>query len=188
MPRPHRPRRAPNPSTFIPPSLLLFFLRNETPNRPFSPFTHSLPPVPPLPPTDARHLKALATAHVFAGVAGLILGLLPLALVAIGGAAIGGHLTPPDGESAPPAYFGWLFFGVGLFTFLGAQALAVLTLLTSRLLQRRERHKFCFLVACLLCTCLPFGTILGILSLKVLRRPVVRAAFSETTPDVANAT
>ena len=88
----------------------------------------------------------------------------------------------------PSRTFGWLFFGVGLFTFLGAQALAVLTLLTSRLLQRRERHKFCFLVACLLCTCLPFGTLLGILSLKVLCRPVVRAAFNEPRPDVANAT
>jgi hypothetical protein len=56
-------------------------------------------------------------------------------------------------------------------------------------LSNRRGYTFCFVVACLECMFMPFGTILGILSIIVLSRPSVKELFDQNqgmrqaTPD-----
>jgi hypothetical protein len=44
-------------------------------------------------------------------------------------------------------------------------------------LGRRRGHAFCFVVACLACLFMPFGTVLGAFTIIVLSRPSVKARF-----------
>ena len=56
-------------------------------------------------------------------------------------------------------------------------ALAVAMLVAGRCLSRRRGYRFCFGVACAECLFVGFGTLLGVITIIVLRRPSVRRLF-----------
>ncbi len=86
------------------------------------------------------------------------------------------HLTQP-GQTPPPAWFGWIFIIVAsLFILLGL-TLASLIFATGRCLARRKHHQFCFVMACVECLFMPFGTILGVFSIVVLNRETTKQLF-----------
>ncbi|MDM7992728.1 MAG: hypothetical protein QUS11_05390 [Candidatus Fermentibacter sp.] len=80
-------------------------------------------------------------------------------------------------EDAPPAILGFIFGGIGLAGTLVVLSLAVMLFLGARNLGRARHLTLCTVVAALSCFFMPFGTILGILTLVELNKREVRALF-----------
>ncbi len=128
---------------------------------------------------DAEHLRLLSIFHyVVAALAGLF-ALLPLLYAAMGWFLV--YLAPHNhahpGREGPPEVIGWIFMAFGCAFFLVGLAVALCILLSGRALARRNHYWFVFVVACIECLFMPFGTILGVFTLIVLSRESVKMLF-----------
>ncbi len=124
-------------------------------------------------PTDEQHLRLLSIFHYVLAALRMLLGFLPLVIVAF-------MLVPMLAESrhgGPPAVFFVIFGGIMLVVVLVGVAMAAMMALAGWYLGQRRHHTFCFVVACIECIWTPFGTVLGVLTILVLLRPEVKAAF-----------
>lgn len=131
---------------------------------------------------DESHLGSLAVAHYVVGAIMVCFACIPLIHTFIGLAVIldigDMQQTMAEGpDGPPPVWFGWLFFLMGLSFFLVGQAVSITVILSGRFLNQRKRYWFSFVVACIACTFMPFGTVLGVLTLIVLCRPSVKALY-----------
>lgn len=129
---------------------------------------------------DHEHLRLLSIFHYVVGGMAAFFGCFPLLHIGMGIMFMTspGFFGENPGEAAPPAWFGLFFVLMGGFFFLAAQTLAVCTILSGRYLAQRTRYLFIFVVACVQCVFIPFGTILGIFTIIVLSRDSVRALFA----------
>ncbi len=134
---------------------------------------------PPLPSADTEHLRLLAIFHYVVAGMGALFACLPLIHVAIGIMMVtqpatfaGNNHGPP-----PPAFFGYLFAGLGAFFVLLGWAGAVCTFISGRCLARRRNRLFSFVMAAFLCMFMPFGTVLGIFTIIVLSRESVKRLY-----------
>ncbi len=128
---------------------------------------------------DAEHLRLLSIFHyVVAGVAGFC-SFFPLLYTVLGFVFVALSRRPPTNppQEVPPA-LGWAFVGLGIFLFLLGVTFAVVLALAGRSLSRRKGYWFAFVVACIECIFIPFGTILGVFAIIVLSRESVKALFS----------
>jgi cytochrome bd-type quinol oxidase subunit 2 len=133
---------------------------------------------------DREHLQLLAIFHyVVAGLAALF-SFFPLLYTTVGAVFIfaARHGTAKPGEDLPPEFLGWIFAVLGSLLFLIGIAMAICILIAGRSLALRKRYSFAFVMACIECLFIPFGTILGAFTIVVLSRESVRELFS-----VANA-
>lgn len=131
---------------------------------------------------DTEHLKLLVIFHyvvagmtaVFAlfSVIHLIFGLVMVFAPQI----FAGSGTPP------PAFLGWLFIAFSLCFILAGLALAVLIFSAGRCLSRRKAYLFCLVLAAVECAMMPFGTMLGVLTIMTLNRNSVKALFGRNAP------
>ena len=124
---------------------------------------------------DENHLDLLAIFHYI--VAGLttLFSFFPLIYVAMG---LFFALAPaPSHGEPPPALIGWLFVAFGSTFFLIGMTLAACIFAAGRFLHRRTHYWFAFIVACVECTFMPFGTVLGVFTIVVLSRPSVKTRF-----------
>jgi hypothetical protein len=154
------------------------------PPPPYPPLSPPAYP-PPQPPADAEHLRLLSIFHyVLAGLTALF-GCLPCIHLALGIALASGAFPIDTRGQPPPRWAGFIIIGVALFFILWFWALAVLMLLGGRNLSRRSHHGFCFVIACLECLFMPFGTVLGVFTIIVLMRPSVRLLFGLPAPGAA---
>jgi len=88
----------------------------------------------------------------------------------------------PGRQGTPPPFFGYLFSFVGGTIVLAGWTTGALTVYAGRSIQLRKRRMFSLIMAgvnCLNCTFLPFGVVLGVLSIMVLTRPSVIRAYDE---------
>jgi len=135
---------------------------------------------------DEEHLQLLATFHyVVAGLAALF-SFFPLLYTTVGAIFIfaARHGTAKPGEDLPPEFLGWIFAVLGALLFLIGIAMAICILIAGRSLALRKRYSFAFVMACIECLFIPFGTILGVFTIVVLSRESVKALFSAAqTPD-----
>ncbi len=92
-------------------------------------------------------------------------------------------LSKPDvfSQGPPPRILGWFFILFASVFILVGWILAGLVLWSGRCLSRRLNYNYCFAMACVVCVFLPFGTVLGILTIIVLMRPTVKGLFLDTT-------
>jgi hypothetical protein len=129
---------------------------------------------------DEEHLQLLAIFHyVVAGVAALF-SFLPLLYTTVGAILIfaARHGMAKPGEDLPPEFLGWIFAVLGALLFLIGIAMAICILIAGRSLALRKRYSFAFVMACIECLFIPFGTILGVFTIVVLSRESVKALFS----------
>lgn len=90
-----------------------------------------------------------------------------------------------DGD-APPAFVGYLFAGIGgLFLLLGL-ALSACIIYSGRLLRNQKMHTFSFVVACVECIFMPFGTVLGIFTIIVLSKDSVKKLYGIEVDEETN--
>jgi hypothetical protein len=83
----------------------------------------------------------------------------------------------PGEARSPGEAVGWLPLGMGFFTMLIGITAVTLNLLTARSLRDRKNHTLCVLTSAMNCIYPPLGTLLGALTIIVLCRPLVSAAF-----------
>ena len=130
---------------------------------------------------DNEHLKLLSIFHyVVSGLAALF-ACLPIIHLVIGLFLI---LVPEKfghGSNQPPAFIGWFFVIFASVFILVGWTIAILILLTGRFMARRKHHTFCFVVACVECVFMPFGTVLGVFTILVLNRQSVKGLFAPRT-------
>ena len=129
---------------------------------------------------DAEHLRLLSIFHyVVAGVAGFC-SFFPLLYTVLGFVFVALSHRPPTNptQQLPPVALGWAFVGLGIFLFLLGVAFAVVLALAGRSLSHRTGYWFAFVVACIECIFIPFGTILGVFTIIVLSRESVKTVFS----------
>lgn len=120
---------------------------------------------------DESHLNGLAVGHYVVGALAALFACLPLIHMSIGLAFLFGADGMVDDHGQPaPEWFGWLFFLIG-------QAIAVSIILSGRFLKQRKRYWFSFVLACIACAFMPFGTVLGVLTIIVLSRDSVKAIY-----------
>jgi hypothetical protein len=129
---------------------------------------------------DAEHLRLLSIFHyIVAGLAALF-SLFPLLYTTVGAIFIfvARHGTAKPGEELPPEFLGWIFAIIGSLLFLLALAIAICILIAGRSLAKHTRYWFAFVVACIECLFIPFGTILGVFTIIVLSRESVKELFA----------
>ena len=129
---------------------------------------------------DESHLNNLAIAHYVVGGVMVLFSCFPLIHVGIGLSLIlgSGDSVSHSGEM-PPAVIGWVFFLVGLLFFIFAQAISISVIVSGRFLRQRKNYLFSFILACVACLFVPFGTILGIFTIIVLSRDSVKHRYEE---------
>lgn len=129
---------------------------------------------------DEEHLKLLSILHY-------VWGGLAACGVCFGGfyALIGGGFmaaaSQAQGPNAPPAALGGVFLLIGCVIAVLAAIMSTLTILAGRNLARRKSYMFCFVIACITCLSVPFGTALGVFTIIVLQRPAVKQMFGVPT-------
>ena len=132
---------------------------------------------------DNEHLKTLSICHyVLAGLCifPLLYGLLYMGMGIFFGAMIANAPQTPNGP--PPALLGGIFVVIGLIISAIALTFGLVLLKAGRSLKSHQSYTFCFVVACISCVFMPFGTVLGIFTIIVLLRDSVKAAFNGQNP------
>jgi cytochrome bd-type quinol oxidase subunit 2 len=128
---------------------------------------------------DAEHLRLLSIFHYIVGGLAALFAFFPLLYTTAGAIFIfvARHGTPKPGEEPPPEFIGWILAVIGSFLFLLGIAIAICILIAGRSLAKHTRYWFAFVMACIECLFLPFGTILGVFTIIVLSRESVKTLF-----------
>ena len=128
---------------------------------------------------DLEHLKILSICHyVLAGLCifPFLYGLLYMGMGIFFGAMLAS--APQSKDGPPPAIFGGIFVFIGLIVAGIALTVGILLIKAGRNLSSHKSYMFCFVVACISCLFMPFGTVLGIFTIIVLMRDSVKAVFN----------
>jgi hypothetical protein len=126
-----------------------------------------------------EHLRLLSIFHYIVGGLAALGSCIFLLYLGIGVAMLSSPSMQQSlkGDMSPQA-FGWLFIALGIVFFLVGETIAVCIILAGRKLAQRTNHTFVFVIACLECLFMPFGTALGIFSIITLSKPEVKALFA----------
>jgi hypothetical protein len=126
---------------------------------------------------DEEHLRLLAIFHyVLAALAGLF-SLFPLIHVTIGVLMLSGRFESPN-QAPDDRLFGWMFIAMGSAFMAAGLAFSVCLALAGRYLSQRRHYMFCLVMACIECMFMPFGTVLGVLTIITLQKQPVRQLFA----------
>ena len=124
---------------------------------------------------DKEHLKLLSIFHYIVGAITALFACFPLIHVAIGIAMLVGAL---NGKDAPPRFVGWIFIIFPGFMILCGWILAVCILIAGSKLAHYRSRTYCLVIACIECIFMPFGTVLGVLTIIVLMKDSVKELFA----------
>jgi hypothetical protein len=129
---------------------------------------------------DLEHLRLLSIFHyVVAGLAALF-ACFPLIYLVLGLVMIFAP-TALEGQHHHDEMIwipGLILSIFGSVLALAGWAFATCVFVAGRNLGRQRRYTFCLVMAAIMCIFMPFGTVLGVLTLVVLLRPSVRPLFS----------
>jgi hypothetical protein len=134
------------------------------------------PPIP-QPDTDAEHLRLISIFHYVVGGMSVLFACFPIIHLVFGLVFIFAPEKFGQGTNQPPAFLGWFFVIFASCFILAGWTVGVLIMLTGRFIGRRKRYTFCFVMACVECLFMPFGTVLGVFTILVLNRPSVKEEF-----------
>lgn len=125
-----------------------------------------------------EHLRLLSIFHYIVGGLAALFSFFPLLYAAFGVFMLyaASHPQMQQGEP-PPAVVGWFLIGLGALFFLIGETMAVGIALSGRFIVRRRRYWFAFVMACVECLFFPFGIILGVFTIIVLSRALVKQLF-----------
>jgi hypothetical protein len=130
--------------------------------------------------SDIDHLRLLSIFHYIVSGLAAFFACLPIIHLVIGLFMILAPQKFGPANNQPPAFIGWFFVGIASFFILVGWTFAVLVLIAGRFIALRKHYQFCFVVACLECIFMPFGTVLGVFTILVLNRPTVKKLFAQS--------
>jgi hypothetical protein len=107
-----------------------------------------------------------------------LFSLFPIVHLVFGIVMIVSPDTFETGGEGPPAFIGWLFAFIGGTIILVGLVFATCVILAGRFLSLRRHYTYCFVMACIQCLFIPFGTVLGVFTIIVLMRESVKQIFS----------
>jgi hypothetical protein len=148
-------------------------------------------------PVDRGHLKTLAICHYVWGGLQILFSLLGIFYIVLGlvfvndPGALGAQAVGPPGRPPPPpmpAFFGWMFVGMGACVVVLGWTTGILTILSGRGLARVRGRTFSIVMAAINCISFPIGTTLGVFTFIVLLRPSVAALYANEQQEAAAAT
>lgn len=126
------------------------------------------------------HLRIIVIFHYVLGGIAALFSMFPLFYVVIGLLLVFTPETLNTEEDVPPPFFGWIFVATGsVFITIGLTFASGLIAL-GRNIQKRKNHLFCTVMAGVECMFMPFGTVLGVLTLVLLMKDEVKQMFSTT--------
>lgn len=130
---------------------------------------------------DEEHLKLLSLGYVIsAGASGFfsLFGLMYMVMGITISSVISHNPTSANTGQMPPAFVGWIFGGIGFGVFLLMVLIAAAKLRTAFCIKHRKSRTFCMVIAGISCLGIPYGTVLGVLTLIVLGRDSVARRFA----------
>jgi hypothetical protein len=135
--------------------------------------------------TDLDHLRLLSIFHYVVGGLAALFACFPLFHFFIGLAILVGQTESRDPMGPAFAIFMMVFAAVFI---LCGWAFAICLIVAGRRLAAQRSYTFCLVMAAVACIFMPFGTVLGVLTIVVLMRPSVKAVFEPPTmPEPASA-
>jgi hypothetical protein len=127
---------------------------------------------------DNEHLKLLSIFHYVVSGLAAFFACIPIIHLVIGLFLILAPQKLGPGSNQPPAFIGWFFVAFAAVFILLGWTFAVLVLIVARFIARRKHYTFCFVMACVECLFMPFGTVLGVFTILVLNRASVKGLFT----------
>ena len=88
-----------------------------------------------------------------------------------------GQSEPGMGQMVPFFAIGGVFITIGGVLVLIGFTLAICIILAGRRMMRKRRYGFCLTMAAIECLFMPFGTILGILTIFLLANHDIKGSF-----------
>lgn len=127
---------------------------------------------------EVKYLRLLSIFYYIVGGLAAFFASFPLIHVVLGFGMLFAGTGSPDG---PPVNViaGIFLIGVGLTFILLGWTFVVLMIITGRNLKAFRKHTFCVVMAGVSCIFIPFGTVLGVLSLILLTRESVKKLFDQ---------
>lgn len=129
----------------------------------------------------SEQLNLLATFHYIVGGIGVFMACLPLIHLTIGIAMLNGTLPMNNNKSEiAPNFVGVIFIVMGGVFFVIGQCVALLTIYSGKQIKKRKKHTLSFVLGCVLCMFMPFGTILGVFTIILLSKQEVKEMYGAT--------
>ena len=123
---------------------------------------------------DEQNLDLLGIFHYVVGGMTALFSCMFFLHLALGIAILSGKM---DGKPQTPAVLGWLFVIIPSVFILCGWTLSTVMFLAGRRLRQRRSRTFCFVVGCMECILMPFGTVLGVFTLVHLNKESVQQLF-----------
>src|SRR5215471_17903099 len=117
---------------------------------------------------DNEHLRLLSIFHYVVGGLMALCACIPIIHLLLGLGLVASPHWFGTGHNAPPAFLGWFLMMIGGCLVTVGWAFAIVVIIAGRCIAERKRYMFCFVVACVECLWMPFGTCLGVFTLLVL--------------------
>ena len=127
---------------------------------------------------DLEHLKLLGLFHYIVGGLLALFACFPLIHLVIGLVLVFSPDAMKSNGQSPPPVIGWVFVCVASGLILVGWVAAFLVVWAGRCLRQPRNYTFCFVMACIACAFMPFGTVLGVLTLIALSRPEIKLLFA----------
>lgn len=131
--------------------------------------------------TDLDHLRLLSIFHyIVAGISALF-ACFPLIHFGLGLFMLAApqQFGPPHNQ--PPVFLGLFLMAFAGFIIALGWGFAMLVFLSGRFIALKRHYNFCFVVACVECIFMPFGTVLGVFTILVLSQRSVKELFNPKT-------
>jgi hypothetical protein len=129
---------------------------------------------------DYSHLKLLSIFHFVVGGLSALFACMFLIHLFIGLSVIISPESWPSGNGEmPPQIFGYIFTFIGGLFFILGITFSCFIIYSGVLLKRLKKRMFSFVMACIECVFLPFGTVLGVFTIIVLSRESVKQIYDD---------
>ena len=135
---------------------------------------------------DEEHLKLLSIFHYVLGGISALCAFIPVIHLTIGLMMIRSpetffkHGTQFNHGTPFSPFIGWFLVILASILILCGLVFAGLVLTAGRFIAQRSHYWFCFVIACIECVFMPFGTVLGVFTIIVLSRESVKVLFGES--------
>jgi len=123
---------------------------------------------------ELDHLRLLSIFHYVVGGMAALFACIPFIHFFLGLAMAAGWLENVDPVGQVFGIFFMVFAGMAILT---GWTFSICVISAGRFLASRRRYMFCLVMAAVECMFMPFGTVLGVLTIVVLNRPSVKRLF-----------
>jgi len=128
---------------------------------------------------DIEYLKLVSIFHYVVGGLAMLLACIPFLHLFVGvGLATGAF----DATEPVARTIGVVVAVIAVLFILSGWAFGIALIVAGRYLAAHRHHTYCLVVAAVACVFMPFGTVLGVLTIILLMRPSVRALFEGDEP------